>query len=57
MILNRVTSAVLFLFNNVNNFFISTAGNLIVKDNHFNASLFSKQSDLFHFILWRAFIE
>lgn len=56
MILNRVTSAVLFLFNNVNNFFISTAGNLIVKDN-FNASLFSKQSDLFHFILWRAFIE
>lgn len=51
MILSKVTSVVLFQFNNVNHLFIGTAGNLIVENNHINARLFSKQSD-FYFILY-----
>lgn len=50
MICSKVTSVVLFQFNSVN-FFIGTAGNLIVENNHNNASLFSKQSD-FYLILY-----
>lgn len=48
----KVTSTLLFQSNNVRkDFFIGTASNVFVENNHINISLFSKQTD-FYFILY-----